>query len=219
MSKDHFNIGDIVTLKSHPLFKKNKDNFFSKQLPPLMLIKEVYFENEKKRIYSENIEGAIIANRIKYCCVYYDDKKTNFVESFIYHPILEDVRMLNFPRKKDRNGNVTESDIKLIDELDEYKTVKYDYGISVMLKTSKLESRTPEKIKRYVAPDLQLSGIKINEEKSLFHEDGQPKKLVADELFKVLWHNDFEQKFSEIYLPSIFFVQALDQKVRIAIKK
>ena len=49
--KNDFNIGDIVTLKSHPLFdnRSKKIAEFTAHVPPLLIIKEVLFERKESK--------------------------------------------------------------------------------------------------------------------------------------------------------------------------
>ncbi|MCL5128621.1 hypothetical protein [Algibacter sp. L4_22] len=87
-----FKIGEIITLKSHPLFSSThkKINEFPAQVPPLMLIKEVIYEKEDKKVlYSDVIEGAKIADLVKYVCVFFNASKSEFVEKTIYHSLVQ----------------------------------------------------------------------------------------------------------------------------------
>ena len=55
-----------------------------------------------------------------------------------------------------------------------------------------------------------MTGIKNEEQKDLFYLDGKPKRIISEQLFKVMWFNHFQQKFSEHYLPKEFFVEDLE---------
>tara|TARA_R110002049_G_scaffold3795_3_gene27512 strand:- start:45655 stop:45825 length:171 start_codon:yes stop_codon:yes gene_type:complete len=55
-----------------------------------------------------------------------------------------------------------------------------------------------------------LSGIKKEEQKDLFYLDGKPKRIISEQLFKVMWFNHVQQKFSEYFLPMEFFVESLE---------
>ncbi len=220
-----FYIGDIVTLKSHPLFKDYMTNTFSKQAPPLMLVKEVYFENNKKRIFSEEVKGAKISDKIKYNCVYFDDIKSEFVEAFIYQSALLKIDKdcdMKFFRIKNSNDKETESDLKILEEIEKYESVVYEYGKSVMFKTSKLESRKRifgSILPSFSSPDFILYGIKKENMSCLFYEDGEPKKQVSEIFYKVMWYNHKQQKFSQECLPKEFFIEPLKGKTIIIEKK
>lgn len=70
--KYKFNIGDIVTLKSHPLAYQEDGEIdaYVNQIPPFMRVKEIHIE-KKKQIFSSEMPNAKIADNIKYLCVYF----------------------------------------------------------------------------------------------------------------------------------------------------
>ncbi|WP_346881514.1 hypothetical protein [uncultured Algibacter sp.] len=216
-----FNIGDIVTIKSHPLLSSipKKINEFPSQVPPLMLVKEVVFEKEdKKKVFSDVIEKAQIADLVKYVCVFFNANKSEFVEKEIYHTLLESYRKLNYYRIVDKDDNKIKLEKQLIPEVEKYILVSdYLYGKRIQFKTKKLEHRKSysnsfEKVPgtSFQTPDFILSGIKEEEQKDLFFLDGKPKRKVSKLLYKVMWFNHIQQKFSEHYLPKKFFVENLE---------
>jgi len=219
MSKNKsYNIGDIVTIKSHPLLK----NFTLKNnklpCPPLLLIKEVLFENKKKKLFSDEIPKAKIADNLKYICVYFNDKKSEFVEITLYHSYLASYKDLKFDRELDETGNKTKSKISLIEEVKDYSIKKYKFGRLTQLKTCKLESRKKIQYKKkrkirnylYATPDFVLTGIKREVTDGLFYDDRKPKRKVSEIMYKVMWFNHIQNKFSEKYLPKEFFIEPLD---------
>lgn len=219
---EHFKIGDIVTLKSHPLFsaKPKKISEFSTQVPPLMLIKEVLFENEEKKIiFSDEIENAQIADLIKYNCVFFNANKSEFQEKTIYHTLLRSYLDLKYYREigKDEKKKI-ELDEQLIPEVLKYEIVEnYNYGEVIQFKTKKLEHRksyagSSEKITTVSnqTPDFVLSGVKNEAQVDLFYPKGKPKRILPKQLYKVMWFNRFQQKFSEYFLPKEFFVKNLE---------
>jgi hypothetical protein len=217
-----FKIGDIVTIKSHPLFSvlPKKINEFPSQVPPLMLIKEILYEKaDKKKIYSDEIKNAQVADLVKYNCTYFNANKSVFEEKTIYHSILEIYSKLKYYRVEEKGEKkIAVSDKKLIKEVLTYKDVKnYEYSKRVQFKTKKLEQRKSystftERIpgSSFQTPDFILVGVKNEDIKDLFYPDGKPKRLVSKQSFKVMWFNHFQQKFSEEYLPKEFFVEGLD---------
>ena len=97
-----------------------------------------------------------------------------------------------------------------------YKQIsKYEYGKVVQFKTKKLEQRKsydgnhPEKITNssFQTPDFVLSGIKNEISNDLYYFDGMPKRIISNQLFKIIWFNHFHNKYSEMYLPKEFFVE------------
>lgn len=217
-----FKIGDIVTIKSHPLLSSStkKINEFPSQVPPLMLIKEVLYEkDDRKKVFSDVIDKAQIADLIKYVCVFFNANKSEFVEKEIYHSFLESYLNLKYYKESEKNKKkVYTLDKKLIDEVSDYKlVVDYEYGMRVQFKTKKLEHRKSystfsERVPgtSFQTPDFILSGIKYEEQKDLFFQDGKPKKDITKVSYKVMWFNHIQQKFGEYYLPKKFFVKGLE---------
>ncbi|MFK7048781.1 hypothetical protein [Flavobacterium columnare] len=210
---EDFEIGDIVAIKSHPLFRDhNKIIEFPAQTSPLMLVKEIFYEDEhKKKTHSEE-SGNKIASLEKCTCVYFNANKSEFVEVTIYSDLLKKYNDLKYYRKvKENNENI---DLTLIDEVKSYVLADYNYGEVVQFKTKKLEHRKSyqdnnEKISNisFQTPDFVLSGIKEENNKDLFYSNGNIKRKVSNVLFKVMWFNHYQQKFSEQYLPKEFFVE------------
>jgi hypothetical protein len=216
-----FNIGEIVTIKSHPLFRNPPKTIseFPYHVPPLMLVKEVFFENiDKKKIYSDEIENAKMADLVKYTCVYFDANKSEFLEKVIYHSFIESYSKLKYYRKLDKGVEKVKFQKQLIQEVSKYKLVTdYEFGKIVQFKTKKLEQRKSystlsERVpgSSFQTPDFILSGIKNEEQKDLFFQDGKPKKNITKLSYKVMWFNHIQQKFSEYFLPKEFFVEGLE---------
>jgi hypothetical protein len=215
-----FEISDIVTLKSHPLFSLStkKINEFPAHVPPLMLIKEIIYERgDRKKVFSDNIKGAQIADLIKYVCVFFNANKSEFVEKEVYHNLLESYLKLRYYRIPEEKKKI-ELDKQLIPEVLSYKHASdYLYGKKVQFKTKKLEHRKSystsyERIPgiSFQTPDFLLSGIKHEEPKDLFYHNGEPKRVVSKLFYKVMWYNHVQQKFSEHFLPMEFFVEGLE---------
>lgn len=213
-----FYIGDIVTLNSHPLFRDHSKILeFSAQVPPIMLVKEVFFEDErKKKLFSEELgEDFRIADLIKYTCVYFNANKSEFVEVLVYESFLKSYEELKYFREVEDGEKVKiDEDKQLIAEVRTYKPItKYEFGKVIQFKTKKLEhrksySRNLEKITNssFQTPDFVLGGIKNENIVDLFYQDGTPKRIVSNQLYKVLWFNHFQQKNSEQFLPMEFFI-------------
>lgn len=211
MSNNTFKIGEIVTLKSHPLaFQENgKIDLHVTQIPPFMCVKEVHIE-KKKIIFSKDIENLKIADHIKYLCTYFNQHRMVFEERFIYHDILTSLKDITFHNEKE---NTEEGYIKLVDETNSYSIASYNFGKRVFFKTFKLEKRkkfkTNSAIKvamAHTSPAFVLNGYKLNDQRSLFNEKtGELQRECSKELYKILWYNSYQEKFSEDYLPMEFF--------------
>lgn len=219
-----FKVGDIVTYKTHPLL----NDFFikgdGKYVPPIMMIKEVFFENKLKKTFDETC-GKEIAEKIKYICVYFDDNKSEFVEAHLYEKMLENFSNLKIASL---NNKTIDNNIDVITEITNYPLKpEYEYGEILYFKTKKLEilkkrssikitkdkkKETVDDIKEiiqyvvnYATPDFVACGFKIEDHKDLFYNDGKSKRMVSNESIKIKWFNPIQQKFSEHYLPSEFF--------------
>lgn len=216
--ENKFIIGDIVTLKTHPLLYGFKIKGDGKLVPPFMIVKEIYIEDKKKKTHSEEL-GKQIAERIKYTCVFFDDNKTEFKEAILYESMLEKYDKIHIARL-DKNKKEVKCD-SLIDETRKYVIPEYNYGDIVFFRTKKFEifkKRDSSKmiqqkggdykkttniqyIVNYSSPDFILCGIKKNENTNDFYPNGDKRKIVSEILYKVKWFNASQMKFSDIYLP------------------
>ena len=223
MKNKQFNIGEIVTLKSHPLAFQ-KDGLIDasiNQIPPFMCVKEIHFER-KKKAYSAEVAGEQIADYTKYVCVYFNQYKMQFEEKFIYHNMLLKLTKENFTFHTNdyfSSKKVNNSDKSLIEETDDLNEAEYVYGTRVFFKTYKIEIRkkfrqhdiknqnySTKNTNVHTSPAFILSGIKNNEEKSIYNEkDGNPIKITADKLYRVLWYDSYQEKMSQEYMPKEFF--------------
>lgn len=216
--ENKFVIGDIVTLKTHPLLYGFKIKGDGKLVPPFMIVKEIYIEDKKKKTHSEEL-GEQIAERIKYTCVFFDDNKTEFKEAILYESMLEKYDKIHIARL-DKNKKEVKCD-SLIDETRKYVIPEYNYGDIVFFRTKNFEifkKRDSSKmiqqkggdykkttniqyIVNYSSPDFILCGIKKNENTNDFYPNGDKRRIVSEILYKVKWFNTNQMKFSDIYLP------------------
>ncbi|MEH6407670.1 MAG: hypothetical protein V7767_10335 [Leeuwenhoekiella sp.] len=208
-----YKIGDIVTLKSHPLTISFQPDYesFSDQFPPLMVIKDITIEDERKKIYSSAITDAQIASQIKYKCIYFNEHKSSFEEAILYQNFLVSYSDLHFIKK---NKDKPDDYKTLIQEVANYQTSNYEFGKIVQFKTAKLESRkiilNSFKYPTFRCPELVITGLKEEEEKNSFYEkDGTPKRIVPSILYKVTWFNQVHDKFSEHYLPKESLIEPI----------
>lgn len=220
-----FKVGNLVSFKSHPLLNEMYIKGDGKYVPPIMLVKEVFFENKNKKIFDE-VTGKKIADKIKYICVHFDDNKSEFIESHLYESQLESISSINIARyDKQKEGEQRKT---LIEEVDGYpNTFEYEFGKVVYFKSKKLEAfkkRESSKIKvdkttglevkeitrqyvvNYITPEFVLSGFKKENYNDLFYENGNRKRIVSTDFIKVKWFNPFQHKFSEHFLPMEFFI-------------
>jgi hypothetical protein len=220
----NFNIGDLVTFKTHPLLYDLYIKGDGKHVPPIMIVKEVLFENKDKKEF-DDVSGNQIAEKVKYICVHFDDNKSEFIESHFYHSQLESIKSLNIAKVDEKKQ--LEGYIPLIDEVLNYPNkFDYKYGKIVYFKTKKIEAfkkresakievdsggKEEKKITRqyvvnYITPVFVICGFKKETYNDLFYNNGNPKRKASTDFIKVKWFNSFQQKFSEQYLPIEFFI-------------
>lgn len=218
-----YNVGELVVFKTHPLLKDFEIRGDGKYVPPIMIIKEVLFENKQKKT-NDDISDLIIAERIKYICVYFDDNKSEFVEAHLYQSCIVGIKDLKIGRYENL-GLENNSKIAVIDEILALPlSPSYNFGGILYFKTKKLEvlkkrsstkttyengtsskKKSIQYVVNYATPDFVVSGFKKESYTDLFYNDGNKKRLASSELFKVKWYNPIHQKFSEEYLPKEFF--------------
>lgn len=220
-----YKVGYLVTFKTHPLISNLYIKGDGKYVPPIMIVKEVFFENNKKKEF-DDISGKQIANKIKYICVHFDDNKSEFIESHLYESQLESFDKLQIARVSEGNESVFNTD--LITETKAYflKTIDYEFGKIIYFKTKKIEAfkkRESSKIQvdqngleikkivrhyvvNYITPDFVISGFKKETYNDLFYGNGKPKRITSTDFIKVKWFNPFQQKYSEHFLPIEFFI-------------
>ncbi|TXE07828.1 hypothetical protein ES711_10375 [Gelidibacter salicanalis] len=216
MSENKFDIGDIITLKSHPLVYQEDGliDAYVNQIPPLMCVKEVYIER-KKQLYSNELIKAKIADNVKYLCAYFNQHRMIFEEAFLYQDCIVSIKDLTFHSE---NEEVEQSHKKLIDETLKYSVADYEFGKKVFFKTYKIEKRKKFKTAgqdaksstrttlTHTSPAFILNGYKANTQKSQFcPKSGELQRKSSEELYKIIWYNSFQEKFSEEYLPKEFF--------------
>lgn len=232
---ENFNVGDLVTFKAHPLLYDLYIKGDGKFVPPIMIIKEVLFENKEKKEF-DDVSGNRIAEKVKYICVHFDDNKSEFVDSHLYHSQLSGIKKLNIAKVDEEKQ--AKGYIALIDEVLNYPKFDYEYGKIVHFKTKKIEAfkkRETSKIEidsdekevkkttrhyvvNYITPDFVICGYKKENYNDLFFNNGNPKRKASSDLIKVKWFNSFQQKFSEQYLPIEFFIDYDAFKIKTIIK-
>lgn len=227
--ENKFKVSDLVVLKTHPLLENYRIKGDGKLIPPIMLIKEVHIESNKKVIYDDE-SGKKISDKIKYLCIYFDDTKSEFIEATLYESMLESFENLKIERIS-RKGDIKKDDETIIEEINSYKIPEYEYGKVVRLKTKKIEiykKRSSRKfivsdnskvdldveeivqyVVNYTSPDFIICGFKKNDVKNSHYPNGNPKKIICENLFKVKWFNYNQQKFSEQYLPESFLTDEM----------
>lgn len=226
----NYNVGDLVVFKTHPLLNSFRIKGDSKYVPPVMIIKEVHYENNKKKTHDE-VTGNKISEKTKYICVYFDDNRSEFVESTHYYSELKKFDELKIERISS-DGKLYDSSQTIIEEINSYGLLSYEFAKIVRFKTKKLEiykKRSSKKIPlkkgevvdekkiktiiqyvvNYTSPDFILTGYKKNDSTNLFYHNGKKKRVVSDTLIKVKWFNPIKNKYSEQFLPIEFFTDKM----------
>lgn len=215
MVETKYSIGDIVTLKSHPLAFQDDGEIdaYVNQIPPFMCVKEIHIEKKKQK-FSQELNNVQIADNVKYLCVYFNQHRMIFEEKYIYQEMLIPITEITFHRE---SNDTMQGDQNLLDETKSYKNTEYEFGKRVFFKTYKLEKRkkfvnirteyrSPTKTSStHTSPAFILNGYKINDQKSIYNQkSGDLQRKCSKELFKVIWYNAYQEKFSEDYVPREF---------------
>jgi hypothetical protein len=227
--ENRFVVGDIVTFKTHPLLYDRYIKGDGKLVPPFMVVKEVFFEDKKKKIVDTG-NGKTIAERLKYTCLFFDDNKCEFKDVVVYESMLMDFTNFYISKIEGEKSDIEDSNYEsLIEEVSKYKNPSYVYGNIVYFKTKKLEilkkrssvkkeiikkesiefneeKITIQNVVNYSTPEFVLCGYKEEQNEDLFYPNGYKKKIISSELFKVKWFNSNQMKFSEQYLPMECFI-------------
>lgn len=215
-----FKVGEIVVFKNHPLLYDYEIKGDGKYVPPLMIVKEILFENKQKRTHDE-MSGFKVADKIKYICIYFDDNKSEFIENHLYEPMLETIQDLHIARIDDPE-NLGKDHVPLVDEIINYPiSPSYEYGKIIYFKTKKLEvlkkrtsktittkddlpketKKTLQYVVNYATPEFIISGYKKENYSDLFYNDGKTKRIASNEFVKIQWFNPIQQKYSEQFIP------------------
>ena len=226
---NQFKVGDIVTFKTHPLLYDRYIKGDGKLVPPFMVVKEVFFEDKKKKIVDTS-NGKTIAERLKYTCLFFDDNKCEFKDVIVYESMLMDFTNFYISKIKVKKKDTEDVNYKsLLDEVSKYKNPSYKYGNIVYFKTKKLEilkkrssvknesiekddkliiekRETFQYVVNYSTPEFVLCGYKEELGEDLFYPNGDKKKIISKELYKVKWFNSNQMKFSEHFLPMECFI-------------
>lgn len=202
--KNKFNIGDLVVIKSYP----NVNPLVGDPLhvPPIMCVVGIEIENKNKKTHDTAL-GVKIAERVKYSLIWFDNKKSDFIEKIMYESFL----YIHPSQKKSKTHNKS----------------NYSYGGVAIFKTQSLElskskkststtsSEDQNKIKSdtnfkktditplvtYTSPDFVITGIKLIDENEKYDNKGNMIKQIPEILVKIMWFNPYQQKYSEFEIP------------------
>lgn len=197
------NIGDIVSLQSHPFFSKTDNNsiYFSgdpETLSPLMVIVETL--KETKSHFDENTGTELVKKDSYQCkCLWYSHKTAQFEDTWLSSRLLKTI----------------------VSAKEETTKLKFTYGDSVVFITSPIElgkkkvslkqlgntfddkNKTVSGLTYFTSPVLQIIGFAKSESKEPFIDSrtGKIKRWIPSQLVKCKFHNLSSSKFSEILLP------------------
>lgn len=195
-----FQIGELVVVKSYPLNNPITGDPLS--LPPIMVVCGIEIENKKKKTHDNN-HGQQIAEFVKYKLVWFDAKKSNFIEKIMYESFLMKYKF------KDKLTNIEYkfSEIAIfktfsfeINKKKESKSTRSNNVIAGDKKNDTVETTTITSIVPFASPNFVMTGLKINEEKDKFDDKGNATKIVPKHFIKIMWYNTQLQKYSEYEL-------------------
>ena len=204
--KISYGIGDIVVIKSYPkAFPLTGDPL---HIPPIMVVVGVEIENKKKKTHDNEL-GKQISERIKYNLIWFDNKKSDFVDKIMYQSFLEPYKPINdeiiIPEINFdyRYGEVVSFRTTIL-ELAKDKTSKNKNDTKFIkgeMKDNVKEVDSITSLVTFSCPELVISGIRKNDKKDSFDDFGNKNKIYSEILIKVMWFNPNLQKYSEYELP------------------
>ncbi len=189
-----FSIGDLVVIKSYPTKEvlKGEEN----NIPPIMVVIGIEIENKNKKIFDNEL-GLKIAERVKYNLIWFDSKKAVFVEKIMYESFIKEVEEIKSSTPVYDYGKV----VRFKSVILEANKTKLAKSYSFNNEGERIENETYYSLLTYVCPDLVMSGIRQNNNKSTFNDFGKINKVLPTTLVKVMWFNSILQKYSEQELP------------------
>jgi len=215
-----FHIGDVVTLKSHPLSNPLKTDVHA--VPPAMVVVEVSKDKGKDKVKYDSLKGVKIGGGlIKYRCVFYATQESKFKDFWFYPEVLKKVeknnkeiltfelgkkvtlRTFDFENSKRKESTVysRESTINNTEE-----------GNNPKKTTRKVENETTTvPLLTHLPPIMVISGFDKNTiDVPIFQANSQGESECIREIspykIKCMWYNPIEAKFSEDwFIPEALF--------------
>ena len=209
---DKLNIGDLVSLKSHPfnIFNESLIGAFVDNTPPIMVISEVLksnsYDTESEEIDTETKKAKKLPNQ--YLCYFYSSKTSSFEKHWFKQ---NEIKKIDFDTENNQE-KVTKTEDK-VSLLNKYK------DNLIVLKSADLElgkkkttwSRTKEEdinktqaFLEFLSPVMTVIDVVENQN---FNKDrvnpknGEIKRESCKFLLKCKWFNPIKQTFSEEIIP------------------
>ena len=209
---DKLNIGDLVSLKSHPfnIFNESLIGAFVDNTPPIMVISEVLksnsYDTESEEVDAETKKAKKLPNQ--YLCYFYSSKNSSFEKYWFKQ---NEIKKIDSDTETNQ-GKVTKTEDKA-SLLNKYK------DNLIVLKSADLElgkkkttwSRTKEEdinktqaFLEFLSPVMTVIDVVENQN---FNKDrvnpknGEIKRESCKFLLKCKWFNPIKQTFSEEIIP------------------
>ncbi len=199
--KHIFSLGDLVVIKSYP----DTDPLSGDPLhvPPIMVVIGVEIENEKKKTH-DTITGRKIAERIKYNLIWFDNKKSTFVNKIMYESFIKP-----FEREAGKKTEFEYQFGEVAKFTTSYIELKKKKISESEITTKKVQDKKEDEKKistitplvTFVCPELVVTGIRRSETIKEHDDFGNIRKIQPELFIKVMWFNPSLQKYSEFELP------------------
>ena len=210
---DKLNIGDLVSLKSHPfnIFNESLIGAFVDNTPPIMVISEVLksnsYDTESEEVDTETNKVKKLPNQ--YLCYFYSSKNSSFEKYWFKQNEIERINPDNDESNKEEIKK-TEDKVSLLN--------KYKDNL-VVLKSADLElgkkkttwSRTKEEdinktqaFLEFLSPVMTVIDVVENQNYNkdrINPKNGEIKRESCKFLLKCKWFNPIKQTFSEEIIP------------------
>jgi hypothetical protein len=187
------NLGDIVSLTTHPFFTFDQEVIFMGdplQQSPIMVVGQTV-EIQSKRNSAEDL-----VSKVQHKCFWYSHKSNGFNSAWISETFLKKVE-----KYEDKTNAVPPIGTIVIFRTTNIEQKKQKSSLITELENKKNSSLTITSLTSFVCPMLIVSGYKIVGEKNDCSKAENESASLEARLIKVKWFNFTADKVSDTYLP------------------
>ena len=210
---DKLNIGDLVSLKSHPfnIFNESLIGAFVDNTPPIMVISEVLksnsYDTESEEVDTETNKVKKLPNQ--YLCYFYSSKTSSFEKYWFKQNEIERINPDNDESNKEEIKK-TEDKVSLLNKYKDNLVVLKSADLELSKKKTTWSRTKEEDINKtqafleFLPPVMTVIDVVENQN---FNKDrinpknGEIKRESCKFLLKCKWFNPIKQTFSEEIIP------------------
>lgn len=209
---DKLNIGDLVSLKSHPfnIFNESLIGAFFDNTPPIMLISEVLnsnsYDTESEEVDTKTKKAKKLPNQ--YLCYFYSSKTSSFEKHWFKQNEIKRIDSDNETNQEEVTKN--EDKLRLLNKYKDNLVVLKSADLELSKKKTTWSRTKEEDINKtqafleFLSPVMTVIDVVENQN---FNKDrinpknGEIKRESCKFLLKCKWFNPIKQTFSEEILP------------------